>query len=147
MGYHNKTSKPPAYSYNGPVDKITFAALTMQLFVPLTNLEFTNVHNRLRSEAGPAFVQPDEISTILQNVERDFEKYNVEIIRLETRKMFLASKKERLKAYTAGPVSTCASPLCPHPAPMVPRLCSLELYVGASTFKDVSISVDSGLGF
>ncbi|KAF9077406.1 hypothetical protein BDP27DRAFT_1181295, partial [Rhodocollybia butyracea] len=58
---------------------------------------------------------------ILQNVERDLETYDAEITRLETRKMFLAFQKERLKSYAAQ-VQSLLSPVRKLPSEILQRV-------------------------
>ncbi|KAF9077380.1 hypothetical protein BDP27DRAFT_1190460, partial [Rhodocollybia butyracea] len=61
------------------------------------------------------------IAAILQNVARDLETYDVEIIRLETRKLFLASQKERLKTYAAQ-IQSLLSPVRKIPPEILHRV-------------------------
>ncbi|KAF9077373.1 hypothetical protein BDP27DRAFT_1312293 [Rhodocollybia butyracea] len=114
-------------------------------FVPLTNLDSTNIHDQLRSEAGPASVQPDEIDAILKNVVRDLDSYEAEIIRLETRKMFLVSQKERLIAY-AVQVQSLLSPVRKLPSEILQRvfdMCCDTNRFKVANMKSRSTYVDS----
>ncbi|KAF9069971.1 hypothetical protein BDP27DRAFT_1420410 [Rhodocollybia butyracea] len=64
-------------------------------FVPRVVVDFLGLHNKLRTLSGPAFVQPDEVASVLQNIQRDLEDYEAEIYRLEC----LRREKERLEQY------------------------------------------------
>ncbi|KAF9070472.1 hypothetical protein BDP27DRAFT_1419938 [Rhodocollybia butyracea] len=64
-------------------------------FVPRVVVDFPGLHDKLRTLSGPAFVQPDEVASVLQNIQRDLEDYKAEIYRLEC----LRPEKERLEQY------------------------------------------------
>ncbi|KAF9070496.1 hypothetical protein BDP27DRAFT_1323766 [Rhodocollybia butyracea] len=64
-------------------------------YVPRVAVDFLGLHDRLRTLSGPASVQPDEVASVLQNIQRDLEDYEVEICRLEC----LRQEKERLEQY------------------------------------------------
>ncbi|KAF9069777.1 hypothetical protein BDP27DRAFT_1363117 [Rhodocollybia butyracea] len=61
------------------------------------NMDLSSIHEKLRSDSGPASVQPDEITSILQNARRDLDDYDREIHRLESRRMVLIAEKERTR--------------------------------------------------
>ncbi|KAF9059701.1 hypothetical protein BDP27DRAFT_1340957 [Rhodocollybia butyracea] len=64
-------------------------------FIPRVAVDLPRLHDRLRNEAGPASVQPDEVTSVLENIQRDLEDYESEIYRLER----LRQEKERLEQY------------------------------------------------
>jgi hypothetical protein len=61
-------------------------------FIPRIAVDLHGIHNKLRTESGPASVQRDEV---LQNIRRDLEDYEAEICHLER----LRQEKERLEQY------------------------------------------------
>ncbi|KAF9066918.1 hypothetical protein BDP27DRAFT_1423355 [Rhodocollybia butyracea] len=61
-------------------------------FIPRVVVDSAGLQHKLRTESGPASVQPDEVASVLQNVERDLEDYRTEISRL-------GRQKERLEHY------------------------------------------------
>ncbi|KAF5368649.1 hypothetical protein D9757_010204 [Collybiopsis confluens] len=66
---------------------------------PRISLDFPSLQARLRSELGPASVQPEEIASILKSVELDLEDFDAEIARLEHRILLLNTLKERHREY------------------------------------------------
>ncbi|KAF9043691.1 hypothetical protein BDP27DRAFT_1455150 [Rhodocollybia butyracea] len=64
-------------------------------FIPRVSVDFPGLNIKLRTESGPASVQPDEVETILQKVQRDIEDYEAEISRLKC----LEQEKKHLEKY------------------------------------------------
>ncbi|KAF9032080.1 hypothetical protein BDP27DRAFT_1436042 [Rhodocollybia butyracea] len=64
-------------------------------FIPRVSVDFPGLHDKMRTESGPASVQPDEVASVLQDIQRDLEDYEAEIFRLER----LRREKERLEEY------------------------------------------------
>ncbi|KAF9069488.1 hypothetical protein BDP27DRAFT_1222549, partial [Rhodocollybia butyracea] len=77
-------------------------------FTPRVSVDLPGLHNRLRTESGPASVQPDEVATILQNVQQDLQDYESEIHRLKSRSIFLQAQMERLQQYASQVQSLCS---------------------------------------
>ncbi|KAF5371433.1 hypothetical protein D9757_010005 [Collybiopsis confluens] len=77
---------------------------------PRVSLDFSSLNDRLRSQSGPVSVQPDEVTTILKNIELDEEDCEAEMNRLEARVLLLATQKERLREY-ANLVQALISPI------------------------------------
>ncbi|KAF9066912.1 hypothetical protein BDP27DRAFT_1423349 [Rhodocollybia butyracea] len=63
-------------------------------FIPRVVVDSPGLQLKLRTESGPASVQPDEVASVLRNIERDLEDYEAEISRL-------GQEKERLEHYAA----------------------------------------------
>ncbi|KAF5390459.1 hypothetical protein D9757_005231 [Collybiopsis confluens] len=80
------------------------------IFQPRVTPDFNSLHGRPRSEIGPASIQPDEVSSILKNVELDLQDYEAEMAWLEARALLLISQKERLSQY-ATRVKAFLSPI------------------------------------
>jgi hypothetical protein len=72
-------------------------------FHPSRSQELKNI---LHTESGPASVQPEEVASILQNIQRDLKDYEVEIYWLEQ----LRQEKEQLEEY-ATLLQSLLSPL------------------------------------
>ncbi|KAF9069770.1 hypothetical protein BDP27DRAFT_1324943 [Rhodocollybia butyracea] len=64
------------------------------IFAPRLDMNLSSIHEKLRSDSGPTSVQPDEITSILQNAQRDLDDYDREIHRLESHRMVLIAEKE-----------------------------------------------------
>ncbi|KAF5343687.1 hypothetical protein D9757_010215 [Collybiopsis confluens] len=77
---------------------------------PRISLNFPSLHTRLRSELGPASVQPEEVASILKSVELDLEDLDAEIARLELQILFLNTLKERHREY-GNQFKTLLSPI------------------------------------
>ncbi|KAF9019819.1 hypothetical protein BDP27DRAFT_1354837, partial [Rhodocollybia butyracea] len=60
-------------------------------------VDFPGLHNKLRTEYGPASVRPHEVASVLQDIQRDLEDYEAEIYHLER----LRQEKQRLEQYAA----------------------------------------------
>ncbi|KAF9078261.1 hypothetical protein BDP27DRAFT_1356928 [Rhodocollybia butyracea] len=67
------------------------------IFTPRLNIDLSSIREKLRSESGPTSVQPDEITSVLQNAQRDLDDYDKETHRLESRRMVLIAEKERTR--------------------------------------------------
>lgn len=70
-----------------------------QNFTPRVDVDIASIRGRLRSESGPASVQPDEIRVILRDAQRDLEDYERELHRLESRRIFVVTQHERLREF------------------------------------------------
>ncbi|KAF9019824.1 hypothetical protein BDP27DRAFT_1469497 [Rhodocollybia butyracea] len=64
-------------------------------FAPRVVPDLPGLHNKLRTESGPASVQPDEVASLLQNIQQDLEDYEAQIYPLER----LRQEKEHLERY------------------------------------------------
>ncbi|KAF9032083.1 hypothetical protein BDP27DRAFT_1348742 [Rhodocollybia butyracea] len=64
-------------------------------FIPRVPVDLSALHDKLRTEFGPASIQPDDVASVLQDIQRDLEDYEAEISRLER----LRQEKERLQEY------------------------------------------------
>ncbi|KAF9019823.1 hypothetical protein BDP27DRAFT_1439776 [Rhodocollybia butyracea] len=51
------------------------SSCSVNIFTPRVVADLPGLHNKLRTEYGPAFVQPDEVTSILQDIQRDIEDY------------------------------------------------------------------------
>ncbi|KAF9017306.1 hypothetical protein BDP27DRAFT_1251526 [Rhodocollybia butyracea] len=80
------------------------------VFSPGVIVDFSVIRDKLRTESGPASVQPDEVVNVLQNIKRDLQDYDMEIQRLESRRILLAAQRENLKQY-ASEVQSLLSPV------------------------------------
>ncbi|KAF9077384.1 hypothetical protein BDP27DRAFT_1208991, partial [Rhodocollybia butyracea] len=75
-----------------------------------------------------------------KNVERDLETYDAEIVRLETRKLFLASQKARLKTYAAQ-IQSLLSPVRTIPSEILQRI--FDMSCDTNRFDVVNINSTS----
>ncbi|KAF9019820.1 hypothetical protein BDP27DRAFT_1411851 [Rhodocollybia butyracea] len=66
-------------------------------FIPRVTVNFPGLHDKLRTEYGPASVRPDELASVLQNIQKDLEDCEAEIHHLER----LRQEKQRLEQYAA----------------------------------------------
>lgn len=72
-----------------------------KIFHPRIDVDSSYTLDRSRTESGPASVQPDEVTGILQNGQRDLNDYETDIHSLESRRMHLLNQQERLRKYAA----------------------------------------------
>ncbi|KAE9400474.1 hypothetical protein BT96DRAFT_1018860 [Gymnopus androsaceus JB14] len=91
------------------------------LFSPRIDVDLSSIREKLRSESGPASVQPDEVADILQNVQRDLEDYESEIHRIESRRIFLDAQRKRLQIY-ASHVESLVAPIRKIPTEILQRI-------------------------
>ncbi|KAF5392990.1 hypothetical protein D9757_001160 [Collybiopsis confluens] len=109
------------------------------IFHPRISLNFTSLHDRLRSEAGPASVQSDELALTLNNAELDLQDYEAEINRLEARVLFLSTQKKRLREY-ADRVKTLLSPIRKLPNELLRKVFDLNCEVNHFMVSELPVS-------
>ncbi|KAF9059563.1 hypothetical protein BDP27DRAFT_1431224 [Rhodocollybia butyracea] len=64
-------------------------------FIPRVVVDFSGLHDKLRTLSGPALFYQKEVASVLQNIQQDLEDYEAEIYRLEC----LRREKECLEDY------------------------------------------------
>ncbi|KAF5371411.1 hypothetical protein D9757_010002 [Collybiopsis confluens] len=104
---------------------------------PRVSLDFSSLNDRLRSQSGPLSVQPDEVTTILKNIELDEEDCEAEINRLETRALLLATQKERLREY-ANRVQALISPIRKLPDELLRKIFDLSCGMNHFVVDDIA---------
>ncbi|KAF5368675.1 hypothetical protein D9757_010205 [Collybiopsis confluens] len=111
---------------------------------PRVSPDFPSLQTRLRSELGPAPAQPEEVASILKNIELDLQDYEAEIDQLEARALFLTTLKERLSEY-GHRARTLLSPIRKLPDEL---LCEIfDLCCGMNCFSITELPVSSVFSF